>query len=423
MTRYAVDPTLHRFGTVAIGGTPLRLFRLTAGGAQVLERLVAGDDVPTSRLTRALLDAGAIHPDVTTEPVPNGSPNRYGPDDVTIVMPVLGAPGSVPDGAVVVDDGSEPPIPGATVRLDTNRGPAAARNAGLATVTTPLVAFVDADVWLPPDGFDRLLPHFDDPQVALVAPRVRSRTINGGVRDRYERRRGSLDLGELPGRVRIGARVSYVPSAAIVCRTDALRSVGGFDETLRFGEDVDLVWRLDAAGFAVRYDPSVEVEHEPRPTWRAWLRQRIDYGTSTAPLHARHPGAVAPARIGRWSAVVWALAVAGHPIIAATTACASVIPLARRLDPVPRRATTRLVLMSHLAAGTSLATATRRAWWPLVAVAALGSRRARLTLGTAFLLARSPVRAADDVAHSIGIWRSMIHQRSLGAIVPLPSRR
>ena len=29
---------------------------------------------------------------------------------------------------------------------------------------------------------------------------------------------------------------------------DALRSIGGFDTTLRYGEDVDLVWRLTEAG-------------------------------------------------------------------------------------------------------------------------------------------------------------------------------
>ena len=33
-----------------------------------------------------------------------------------------------------------------------------------------------------------------------------------------------------------GTRVSYVPAAAIVVRTDALRAIGGFDECLRHNE-------------------------------------------------------------------------------------------------------------------------------------------------------------------------------------------
>ena len=41
----------------------------------------------------------------------------------------------------------------------------------------------------------------------------------------------------------------------------ALREVDGFDPELRLGEDVDLVWRLDAAGWRCRYEPSVSVFH------------------------------------------------------------------------------------------------------------------------------------------------------------------
>src|SRR5690606_2057202 len=163
-------------------------------------------------------------------------------------------------------------------------------NAGLEHVTTPLVAFVDADVdtggdrrWMAP-----LLAHFADPRVALVAPRVV--TPGGG----YEHRHSPLDLGTAPARIRAGTRVSYVPAAALVCRTDALRAVGGFASDLRVGEDVDLVWRLDAAGWRCRYEPSVLVHHDPRPTWRAWWRQRVTYGRSAAPLAARHPGALTP---------------------------------------------------------------------------------------------------------------------------------
>jgi mycofactocin system glycosyltransferase len=417
MTRFLPDPTLHRFGTSAMGGSPMRLFRLTPAGVDTFDRLVAGEDVDASALTRALVDAGAIHPDVRR------STGRFTSSDVTIVMPVLGAPGTVPTGALVVDDGSDPPIPGAAVRLPVNRGPAAARNAGLAEVTTPLVAFVDSDVTLSPDWIDRLLPHFDDDRVALVAPRVRSRTVTDGLRSRYERRHGPLDLGDRPGPIRPGTRVSYVPSAAIVCRTDAVRSIGGFDESLRFGEDVDLVWRLGGAGFDLRYEPAVEVEHEPRGSWGAWWRQRIGYGSSAAPLHLRHPGSVAPARIGRWSAVVWTLLLTGHPLAAATTAGASIVPIARTLRPVPPEIAARMILLAHRDAGIQLATAARRVWWPLLVVAALGSRNARSWLAVAFVLARHPIRAADDLAYSIGVWRGVVRRRSIGPLMPLPSRR
>jgi len=163
---------------------------------------------------------------------------------------------------IVVDDGSARPIPGA-IRRERCGGPAAARNTGLEHATTELVAFLDADTLPPPDWIERLAGHFDDPRVKAVAPRIRA----------ANRRRSPLDLG--PDRT-----VPYVPSAALIVRTPV-----HFDERLRYGEDVDLVWRLLDEGHRVVYDPSVVVLHHERHV----LRRRFAYGTSATPLAARHP--------------------------------------------------------------------------------------------------------------------------------------
>ncbi len=83
---------------------------------------------------------------------------------------------------VVVDDGSATPV--AEADFDgvhatsafcgnaRSKGPAAARNAGLAACDTDFVAFLDSDV-VPRRGWlEALLGHFCDPAVALVAPRI-----------------------------------------------------------------------------------------------------------------------------------------------------------------------------------------------------------------------------------------------------------
>jgi mycofactocin system glycosyltransferase len=408
--RYRTDRTWRRFGHVMVGGSPLKLFRVTDAGTTVVDRITAGSDVPESDLVAALTDAGAIHP------IP-GAATGSDVDDVTIVVPTLGPPAHAPAGAIIVDDGSRPPVAGASVRLDPNQGPAAARSAGLALVTTPLVAFVDADVRLPDGWLAPLLPHFDDPRVALVAPRVVT-DADGSALARYESRHSPLDLGPDPARIRAGTRVSYVPAAAIVCRTDALHAVGGFDTTLRFGEDVDLVWRLDEAGWRCRYEPAAVVVHEARPNWISWVRQRIDYGSSTAPLARRHPGALAPLRLSGWSLAAWLLGAVGRPVTGAVVALGSAAALVRKLPDVPAADAFRLALSGNLRAGEQIARAVRRTWWPLLAMLAWRSPAARRSLLAAAVAAVHPVVLVDDVASSIGVWTGMLTERTIAPLVP-----
>ena len=62
--RFTLDGSWRRFGRVVIAGSPLRVFRLTAAGAEVASALESGRAVEPSRLVDRLLDGGAIHPDV-----------------------------------------------------------------------------------------------------------------------------------------------------------------------------------------------------------------------------------------------------------------------------------------------------------------------------------------------------------------------
>jgi mycofactocin system glycosyltransferase len=432
VTTYTLDATTRRppGSNVVIGGSPLRLFRLTDAGVAVFDDLAAGMDVPpdpkTDRLVARLLDAGAIHPR------PVGGPFTVA--DVTVVVPalVLGesalaeivrcCPGVAT--VIAVDDASEPPVggvPGARVlRLRTNAGPAVARNAGLGAVATPLVAFVDTDVRLEPGWLDPLLAHFADPQVGLVAPRVASAPGAGPVAA-YEQGHSPLDLGPAPGRIAPGTRLSYVPAAALVVRTDALRAIDGFDRQLRFGEDVDAVWRLVEAGWRCRYEPAAVVHHRPRGSWRALVAQRVAYGSSAAPLARRHPGALAPVRVSGWSGSVWGLLAAGHPLPALALAGGTTLALVRKLPGVPARESLKLAGLGHLHAGRLLADAARRAWWPALLAGSLVSKRVRgvaAMVAVPALLSGGIPRLVDDLAYGAGLWKGVLAERELGPLRP-----
>jgi mycofactocin system glycosyltransferase len=434
VTSFQLDSTYRRYDRVVIAGSPLRLFRLSPAGQRVLEAIEQTQPLPSGHatLTDRLVDAGAIHPNALQSP--------FIAADVTMVVPAFNALPSVTidHGAlIVVDDASNPPLtanPEARIlRLPTNRGPAAARNAGLAEVTTPLVAFVDTDVDLEPDWLDKLLPHFSDPSVALVAPRVIS-AEGPTMLGRYESVRSPLDLGGQRGRIAAGTRISYVPAAALVVRASALRAIGGFDESLRTGEDVDMVWRLIEAGHRCRYEPASPVRHRPRATLSAWARQRIAYGRSAAVLERRHPGSVAPLRMSGWSAAVWALVFARRPVVAVIVAGGTVAALRRKLNDLPPQESVRLAGLGHLHAGRQVASAITRAWWPIALFAAVFVRRARLPLLGAATIpplldwvgSRGPLdplrytglRLADDIAYGTGVWIGAIEQRSARSLAP-----
>lgn len=414
-----------------VGGAPLRFLRLSPAGARALDALLAGTPAPgVAALQARLLAAGLLL-------LPPG-PGRAA--DVTVVVPVLDSTdqvrsvrSGVPAGTrvVLVDDGSPQPlcVPGVeVVRHARTAGPAAARNTGAALVTTPVVAFVDDGITLPPGALERLAGHFVDERVVAVAPRIASDPAPGlaGV---LEQQLSSLDLGRVAGEVRPGQRLSYVPSAVLLVRRSAFEQVGGFDESLRVGEDVDLVWRLSRSG-VVRYDPDVVVRHAARPTLAAVLRRRADYGSSAAPLDQRHPGRVRHLVLSPWFALPWVAALL-HPAAAPVVAGVLVARAPRALPALPPEVARRLVGRGQWEAFTAVGRYSVRPALPatLVAVSLLPRvRRLLPLLGWAYAAAVLPdlrrgplvgaLRLLDDVAYSTGVWRGCVRGRRWRPLVP-----
>jgi hypothetical protein len=119
-----------------------------------------------------------------------------------------------------------------------------------------------------------------------------------------------------------------------------------------------------------------------------------------------------------WSVATWSLAMLERPIVGSAVGLGSAAALVRKLPDVPPRAAFALAARGNLLAGDQIAKAVRRVWWPLVAVAALRSRTARRVLVASAFAARHPVRLADDLAYSIGVWRGIVAERTLAPLVP-----
>lgn len=399
-------------------------------------------------LARRLVDAGIAHP----VPPPGAGP---GPDEVTVVVPVRDRPSGLAAtlaalrglNVVVVDDASLQPVVAAgrdVIRRDLPGGPAAARNSGWRRDSSSVVVFLDADCVPEREWLTHLLAHFADPRVGAVAPRVRP-APGTSLLTRYERAMSPLDMGPHGAAVRPATRVPYVPTACLAVRRSALEASGGFDEGLRFGEDVDLVWRLIASGWSVRYEPRATIWHPPRADVTSMARQRFDYGRSAAPLAARHGSDTAPLALSLWSAGVWALLAFGRVAPAAGLVAAASAVAAERVatDGPSRRAVATLAARGNLTAGRWIATAVRRAWTPpLVLVACCAPRglrrRAAAWLAVSFLwpiadwllpaagrgrpemglLPWTALRWTDDLSYQAGVWSGVLKQRSARALLP-----
>lgn len=452
--RFSMDPTWRRTenGDALLAGSPVRAFRVTAAGRSVIEAIERGDDItnPENPLVAKLLDAGAIHP------LPSDESKGVSLADITAVIPVFlsesddaNRVGKLVNSlsglarVIVVDDHSPLPLPTLetattpvhAVRRESNGGPAAARNTGLALVETPCVVFIDADVVCSAEDVAALASWLIHPRTALIAPRVRTHD-DASLIGAYEAVRSPLDAGKQPGRARAGSRIPYLPAALLLCRTEAIRSIGGFDESMRTGEDVDLVWRFDEAGMQCRYEPAVEVLHEPRRSIAEVAHQRNGYGESTAALSRKHGAKVAPLR-GTWpNFASWVSIIVGLPLVAACLGAITIVRLAKKLQFVPNGNTesARLALTANLRAGRNLADAITKVWWPIALVLALFSRRARIALSAAVLVPAfaewwtqrprlDPVRytfmrIVDDASYGVGVWKAAWRDRSVAALKP-----
>ena len=169
------------------------------------------------------------------------------------------------DEVIVVDDGSPdrdqlqqaiaPYGSGIVVLRQANRGAGAARNRGIAAASAPLVAFLDAD--------DRWTPHFLRHQLAaLAAAPALDLSYTDGVFIGRSALAGRTFMSVCPsaGEITLEALLAQqctVLLSSVVARRQALLAVGGFDESIRRGQDFDLWLRMAAAGARLACDRRV----------------------------------------------------------------------------------------------------------------------------------------------------------------------
>jgi glycosyltransferase involved in cell wall biosynthesis len=188
------------------------------------------------------------------------------------------------------------------------RGAAAAINAGIRAARFPLIAQVDQDVVLKPGWLNALAIVLEDPAVGAAQgcyvsdahATLCARAMNLDLAQRY----AAID----------GDDTDHVCTGNSIYRAEALRRIGLFDESLGYGYDNDVSYRLLAAGYRLKLCRTATSIHRWREGLTAYLVQQYGFGYGRIDVVAKHPSrlagdTVSPAPM-MWHPIVFALGLA-----------------------------------------------------------------------------------------------------------------
>ena len=154
---------------------------------------------------------------------------------------------------IVVDDGSADATAEIAARYDgvevlsqPNRGPSAARNAGVARSSGDFLAFLDADDLMTPQRLEVQSGHLGghpDLEIVFGSQEVR---MEDGAHPPYW-----AEGSALPVRTVGPGDIERIYHLSMLLRRSAWDRVGGFDESMRMSEDLDWTLRASELGLGM----------------------------------------------------------------------------------------------------------------------------------------------------------------------------
>lgn len=148
------------------------------------------------------------------------------------------------------------------------------RNLGLKESLGEVIGFVDADCIMPKDWLKKALKHFKDGNTACV-----------GAKYTAPKNAPTITKAMLIQE----KKTDWIPTRGCLFRKDALEAIGGFDETLDTGEDMDAGLRLTAKGYVIIKDPTLSFYHAGYPkNCREYFKKRIWWSKNLMKIWAKH---------------------------------------------------------------------------------------------------------------------------------------
>jgi GT2 family glycosyltransferase len=288
---------------------------------------------------------------------------------------------------IVVDDGSTDETPEIVARHpevraihQLNRGLSVARNVGLQAATGSIIAYTDSDCYVDHDWLTHLVCQLERSGAAAVGG------PNLSPPDGWLAACVAAAPGQPMHVLESDQVAEHIPGCNMAFRRQALEAINGFDREYRkAGDDVDVCWRLQQAGYWITIAPGAFVWHHRRQNPRAYLRQQAGYGEAEALLQFKHPDRFNARGDGKWRGVLYGPSLQGlrlgRDMIYRGTFGTGLFQTMYQAGPA-HWAMLPSTLEWHFAAG--LVTLTGFVWWPawIIAAVMLG-----LSMSVALLLA------------------------------------
>ena len=168
-----------------------------------------------------------------------------------------------------------------TLLSEARRGPAAVRNRGILSGRGTLLAFIDADCVADRNWLGNIVSLLSEPGVGMVGGRILAKSPHEPVRkfgETIHDHKRAIESCNPP----------YVISMNAATHREVFDKVGLFNTDFRRGEDVDLSWRILAAGYVLRYAPDAIIYHENEPRLSGLLREGCQHGYYGVKVKRRH---------------------------------------------------------------------------------------------------------------------------------------
>jgi glycosyltransferase involved in cell wall biosynthesis len=163
--------------------------------------------------------------------------------------------------------------------VQANRGPAAARNAGLQKARGEFIVFIDDDVVPEPQLLKEHARSHNEAgkDVVVLGPLLTPEGFEMAPWVRWEQEMLMKQYrAMLRGKWSATARQFYTGNASL--RRSHILAAGGFDEGFRRAEDVELAYRLADKGLDFVFNMQAAGMHFAERSFRAWLDVAYTYG-------------------------------------------------------------------------------------------------------------------------------------------------